>query len=141
MITVKKLRELLATDSPMNIMLPSGEFVPEHFHVTEVGLVRKIFIDCGGTWRRTNSCVLQVWTAHDTDHRLSSGKLAKIFEAAKVVLLTEDVLLVEIEYGSEFVSQYPVTDVEVTPKGLLFVLGGKHTECLAPDKCGVSGCC
>jgi len=33
--------------------------------------------------------------------------------------------------------------VEVTPSGLLFHLGTKHTACLAPEKCGVNsgGCC
>lgn len=27
--------------------LPNGSFVPNHFHVTEVGKVSKHFIDCG----------------------------------------------------------------------------------------------
>jgi hypothetical protein len=33
--------------------------------------------------------------------------------------------------------------VELTPSGLLFHLGTKHTACLAPEKCGVdgTGCC
>jgi len=33
--------------------------------------------------------------------------------------------------------------MEVTPSGLLFYLGTKHTACLAPEKCGVgdAGCC
>ena len=38
----------------IQIMLPEGEFVPTHFHITEVGRVRKDFIDCGGTVRSTN---------------------------------------------------------------------------------------
>jgi ABC-type sugar transport system substrate-binding protein len=38
-----------------------------------------------------------------------------------------------------FVTQLPVTAAEVTPAGLLFHLGGKHTACLAPDQCGVGG--
>jgi len=32
-------------------MLENGTMVPEHFHVTEVGVVTKHFIDCGGTVR------------------------------------------------------------------------------------------
>ena len=35
-------------DAAIQIMLPEGEFVPTHFHITEVGRVRKDFIDCGG---------------------------------------------------------------------------------------------
>ncbi len=31
--------------------LPNGEFVPPHFHITEVGAVSRHFIDCGGTER------------------------------------------------------------------------------------------
>ena len=26
--------------------LPNGDFVPPHFHITEVGMVHKHFIDC-----------------------------------------------------------------------------------------------
>ncbi|HZZ81192.1 MAG TPA: DUF6428 family protein [Gemmataceae bacterium] len=140
-MNVQKLNQLLANnpDSSMCIMLPSGEFVPDHFHITEVGRVEKQFIDCGGTRRKTISCVLQVWFANDTDHRLNSTKLSKIMSTAKE-LLDEDLPIV-VEYGSDTISQYPLGDVEVTPKGLLFVLGEKPTACLAEDKCGVQGCC
>jgi hypothetical protein len=140
MFTLKKLGQLLETESSLSIKLPSGDFVPPHFHVTEVGLVRKTFIDCGGTRRETAACVLQVWTAHDVDHRLLSTKLAKILKLAKPILGDDD-LLVEVEYGSEYVSQYPVADVQIKEGGLVLTLGSKHTECLAPDKCGVIECC
>ena len=125
----------------VHLMLPDGDFVPEHFHVTEVGRVQKDFIDCGGTVRSSASCVLQVWVANDLDHRLDAAKLAKIVRLAEPILKSEE-LPVEVEYESGRISQYPVTGAEVTPGGLLFHLGGKHTECLAPDKCGVgTGCC
>jgi len=29
--------------------LPEGTYLPAHFHMTEVGLVTKHFVDCGGT--------------------------------------------------------------------------------------------
>ena len=60
----------------VHLMLPDGDFVPAHFHVTEVGRVHKDFIDCGGTVRSATTCVLQVWVADDTDHRLDTTKLA-----------------------------------------------------------------
>lgn len=125
----------------LHIMLPSGEMVPAHFHVTEIGKVTKQFIDCGGTKRELTSCVLQVWVANDVDHRLKSTKLVSIMNMAESMLGSPWEMPVEIEYGSECISQYPVGDVEVTPNGLLMILGAKKTECLAPDKCGVSGCC
>jgi len=138
---VKQVAELLALDgeAALHMMLPSGEFLPAHFHITEVGRVGKKFVDCGGTLRESASCLLQVWSSHDVDHRLSAGKLAKIFKFAEAVLESDE-LPVEVEYGALVAAQYHVADVEVTPRGLLFVLSGKQTDCLAPDKCGVSGC-
>ena len=140
-MTVKQLIDTLDNHSnaPLHFMLPSGEFVPDHFHVTEVGRVQKSFIDCGGTRREAASCLLQIWTAGDLDHRLPAGKLSKILKLAEPILGTAE-LPVEVEYGPDVASQYSVANVEVTPKGLLFVLAGKPTDCLAKDKCGVDGC-
>jgi hypothetical protein len=140
-MNVEKFSRLLASNpsAALYVMLPSGEFVPDHFHITEVGRVHKQFIDCGGTRRESFSCALQVWVANDTDHRLNSTKLSQIMKVA-AGLVSDDMPLV-VEYGSETVANYPLGDVEVTPKGLLLVLGAKPTACLAPDKCGVEGCC
>jgi hypothetical protein len=140
-MTLKQLLKLLETnnDASMHMMLPSGEFIPPNFHITEVGRVQKNFIDCGGTRRELVSCVLQVWTADDKDHRLNTSKFSKILKMAESVLGKDD-FPVEIEYGPDVVSLYVLNDVEVTPKGLLFVLSGKHTDCLAPDKCGITKC-
>lgn len=119
-----------------------GRFVPPHFHITEVGLVEKNFIDCGGTLRSSKACVLQVWVANDKDHRLKTDKLAKILQLASKSLPIKD-LEIQIEYESSNVaSQYFLKEVFVHPGDLLlFTLSGKRTECLAPDKCGVEGCC
>ena len=131
-------------DAALHLMLPSGDFVPAHFLVTEVGRVQKDFIDCGGTTRSAVTCLLQVWVAKDTEHRLTAGKLAGVLRLA-APLLKSDALPVEVEYEGEAVSQFPVAAAEVTPGGVLFHLGTKHTDCLAPDKCGVgpagAGCC
>lgn len=149
-MTLNELQRLLEAnkDAALHIVLPTGEFVPEHFHITEVGKVHKTFIDCGGTQRESIVCSLQVWTAYDVEHRLLADKLVKILKLGEKVFDTDD-LLVEIEYGVDVVSHYILSGVEITPKGLLFVLAGKRTDCLAPDKCGVnvseccagSGCC
>jgi hypothetical protein len=128
----------------LHLMLPDGDLVPGHFHVTEVGRVQKDFIDCGGTVRSATACVLQVWVAEDTAHRLDAARLAGILRLAAPVLKGTD-LPVEVEYEEGRVSQFPVTAAEVTPAGLLFHLGNKHTACLAPDRCGVDAggpsCC
>jgi hypothetical protein len=139
-MNVQKFNYLLASHpgAALYVMLPSGEFVPDHFHITEVGRVHKQFIDCGGTRRESLSCVLQVWVANDTDHRLNSTKLSQIMKAAAG--LVNDEMPLVVEYGSETVANHPLGDVEVTPKGLLLVLGTKPAACLAPEKCGVDGC-
>ncbi|MBX9627749.1 MAG: hypothetical protein K2X82_28375 [Gemmataceae bacterium] len=148
-MTMSELRAVLAANggAALHFLLPDGDLVPAHFHVTEVGRVRKDFVDCGGTRRTAESCVLQLWVADDTAHRLDAAKLARIVGLA-APLLGEADPPVEVEYDTGFITQFPVTAAEVTPGGLLFHLGGKHTACLAPDRCGVGdaacaapGCC
>ncbi len=119
--------------------LPSGQWIPEHFHVTEVGRIDKHFIDCGGTRRRSVSCLLQTWTADDVEHRLNADKLVKILMLALPVLETFD-LPVDVEFGVDVAAQYSVIDVDESPGTITFVLEGKQTDCLARDKCGVGEC-
>jgi hypothetical protein len=137
-VTLDALLTVLAKNpaAAIHLMLPDASFVPAHFHVTEIGRVQKDFIDCGGTVRSSTACVLQVWVAEDTDHRLDTMKLAGILRLAAPLLKTPD-LPVEVEYEHGQLSQFPVSAAEVTPSGVLFHLGTKHTACLAPDRCGV----
>ena len=143
-MTVNEFCRALAAhpDAKMHWMLPDRSFVPAHYHITEVGKVRKDFIDCGGTVRSTQACVLQIWVANDVDHRLDTTKLSSIMHVA-LPLLESDALPVEVEYEEGVLSQYPVGSMEITPSGPLFSLGTKHTACLAPEKCtvGDTGCC
>ena len=143
-MTVKDFQSVLQANpgAPMHWMLPDKSFVPAHYHITEVGRLQKDFVDCGGTVRSLTSCLLQIWVANDTEHRLETTKLAAIMKVAAPLLKSDD-LPVEVEYEEGVLSQYPVAGAEVTPAGILFYLGTKHTACLAPDKCGVggTGCC
>ncbi len=139
------------TDLNVIIALPDGGRVPVHYHITEVGHVAKKFIDCGGTVRTSEACVLQTYfgSPKDDGHRLTAGKLAKILDLAKSILPSGD-LPVEVEYEEGVISQFPLADVTVEAGGLVLQLGLKHTDCLAKDKCGIadgddegegSGCC
>jgi len=143
-MTVAEFHRLLLAhpEEKMHWMLPDKSFIPTHYHITEVGRLQKDFIDCGGTVRSLTSCLLQIWVANDTEHRLETTKLATIMQIAKPLLKSDD-LPVEVEYEEDVVSQYPVASAEITPAGILFYLGTKHTACLAPEKCGVdgTGCC
>jgi hypothetical protein len=127
------------SDQPLQFMLPTGEVVPEHFHVTEVGRVYKVFVDCGGTRRESDTCLLQLWTADDVDHRLTTAKLSKILRLSESVFSGND-LEVEVEYGPEIAAQYKLVDAVASRDGLYLVLDGKRTDCLAKDKCGIDQC-
>ena len=135
--------ELLAAlgkylDSNIELMLPDGTPVPAHFHVTEVGLVRKDFIDCGGTRRSTSTCVLQAWLADDFDHRLDTTKLKRIVELA-LLILASDTLDVEFEVQEKSISLFTLQTVRFIDGRMQLQLANKHTDCLAPQLCVVTG--
>ena len=125
----------------IELMLPGGTSVPAHFHLTEVGLVRKDFIDCGGTKRSTSTCVLQVWLAEDLDHRLDTTKLRRIVELA-LPILASDTLDVEFEVQEKSISLFSLQTTRFIDGKLQMQLGNKHTACLAPQLCVSSpNCC
>ena len=114
--------------------LPKGDFAPVHAHVTEVARIDKRFIDCGGTLRTEALCRLQTWFADDVEHRLTAGKLTKIFTLAEGVLLTDD-LDVDVEHEVGYITQFPLSSIEVANNQIVFHLTERHTACLAMDKC------
>ncbi|MBA2743014.1 MAG: hypothetical protein H0U43_01650, partial [Chthoniobacterales bacterium] len=126
--------------SQPRLILPGGEAVPAHFHITEVGHVTKRFIDCGGTVHdMTNTCLLQTYVADDLDHRLTARGFARILDLGKRVLPREDIP-VEVEYEDCTISQYPIREVQVVDGLVEIRLAEKHTDCLAKEKCGIEGC-
>lgn len=52
---LSEIKTHLESATAVNFQLPNGTFVPEHFHVTEVGIITKNFVDCGGKVRRKSS--------------------------------------------------------------------------------------
>jgi hypothetical protein len=133
---ISELKKTLSENSYRNIRftLPTGTKVPPHAHVTEVALMEKKFIDCGGTFRTDSLCRLQTWFADDTDHRLTAGKLLAILEKSAAFIKADD-LEVDVEHEAPFVSQFPIEKVEVDGETLSIHLGVKHTACLAEDRC------
>ena len=130
-----KLSELKIELSQLNditFRLPGGEAVPQHFHVTEVGSIRKNFIDCGGTLRSEHVINFQLWTANDFDHRLAPQKLNSIILLSEKHLGLEDGEI-EVEYQEENTIQK--FGLEVINGELQLI--AKFTDCLAKDQCGV----
>jgi arsenite methyltransferase len=118
----------------LRFVLPDGDHIPAHAHITEAGRVDKTFVDCGSTVRRIATCTLQAWVADDVDHRLSPAKLARVLDIAAPIFNGDD-LAVEIEYEDCAISQFPVLEARVSEGVLSFYLGEKHTDCLARDVC------
>lgn len=48
---LSEIKIILSKVEAVNFYTENGEMVPEHFHVTEVGIITKDFIDCGGKVR------------------------------------------------------------------------------------------
>ena len=129
---LSELKSFLTATEQFAIALPSGELVPRHFHVTEVGEVTKRFIDCGGTRRDERRISLQLWSADDYDHRLAPGKLLHILELAERELGFGDLEL-EVEYqGGSTIEKYALT-----ARGATLQLTGRATACLAREDCGL----
>ena len=138
MVDVKTLKAVLSENQGKGVLLvlPGGEEVPQHFHVTEIGGVRKDFIDCGGTQRVNSTCLIQCWVATDLEHRIETDKFLGIIKMGAKVL-AGDFLPVEIEYEAGVISQYPLEEVTVTEEAVVLQLTTKHTDCLAKEKCGI----
>jgi hypothetical protein len=127
---LSEIKTYLAAAEAVNFLLPTGEFVPESFHVTEVGLITKNFIDCGGTVRNEKVANFQLWNANDTEHRLKPRKLLSIIALSEKTLGIED-LDIEVEYQIDTIGKY-----ELGYNGKDFVLIAKQTACLAQEQCG-----
>jgi len=128
---ISEIKEHLNGLEAVNFQLQNGSFVPEHFHVTEVGIVTKHFIDCGGTVRNEKAANFQLWDANDFKHRLKPGKLLKIIALSEKILGMED-LEIEVEYQSESIGKY-----DLGFDGKNFLLLSKKTDCLAKENCGL----
>ncbi len=128
---ISEIKKHLETAEAVNFQLPTGAFVPEHFHVTEVGLVTKHFIDCGGVERFEKVANFQLWNADDTEHRLKPRKLLDIISLSEQKLGIGD-FEIEVEYQTETIGKY-----NLGLNGNNFVLLAKQTDCLAKDNCGI----
>jgi hypothetical protein len=124
---LSELKSLLAehSDRFFRIRLPDGGAVPVSFHVTEVGQMRE-----------TTTCQLQVWVGDDYEHRIETGKMASILDKARSIL-PDDSVPVEIEYEDRVISQYTISSHELSDDSVVLILANKHTECLAPELCGL----
>lgn len=145
---ISEIKTILADLSGVTFRLPDGTTLPPHFHVTEVGLVTKHFIDCGGTERTETVANFQLWEGSDHDHRLAPQKFLRILNLCEKVLGPGD-LEIEVEYQQDTIGKFGMAF-----DGENFLLTTRRTACLAQDIClpksgqaqsssccGSSGCC
>ncbi len=128
---LSEIKNHLGQAEGVSFKLENGTMVPENFHVTEVGIITKDFIDCGGSVRHEKVANFQLWDANDFEHRLKAKKLIDIISLSEKILGIED-LEIEVEYQSETIGKY-----DLGFDGENFILLSKTTSCLAMDKCGV----
>ena len=128
---IQDFLQTLASMSELRWALPDGSLVPANAHVTEVALMTRRFVDCGGTHRMERRIQLQLWVANDVDHRLDPSKLMRIIRESEA-WMEWDNHEVEIEYQGKTIERYGVEIME----GVL-ALQPLQTNCLAQDRCGL----
>ncbi|WKV13065.1 DUF6428 family protein [Marivirga harenae] len=129
---LSEIKSALNDLSKVNFQLPNGDFVPPHFHITEVGIITRNFIDCGGTMRNEKTVNFQLWEDGYYDHRLGAKKLYDIITLSEDKLGIDEHMEVEVEYQSNTIGKY-----KLDFNGEHFVLVNTQTDCLAKDKCGI----
>jgi hypothetical protein len=129
-----KVRELMERVKQLNEIsfeLPQGDLVPAHFHITEMGVVNKHYVDCGGVQRQERMATFQLWVAQDVEHRLTPKKWLSIIDlAAQLYQLSEEEIVVEYQMDT-----IGVFDLKWNENR--FLLSKKTTACLAEDACGI----
>ena len=91
------LKEHIKSIDSLHFQLPDGQLVPSHYHVTEVGMIQKNFIDCGGTIREEKVVNFQLWFSDDVDHSLQPNRLLDIIQLSEEKLGLGD-FEIEVEY-------------------------------------------
>lgn len=138
------VKKALKTIETVSFKLPDGSTIPPHIHVTEIGLVTKHFIDCGGTERKEIVANFQLWEDGDYDHRLAPQKFLHILELCQKVIGEED-HEIEVEYQQSTIGKFGLIF-----DGKDFALTNKNTACLAQEACKppkenscstTNGCC
>lgn len=129
-MTLVNLGNLLEANAKrfLRFVLPNGDYIPLHAHITEVAHVVRTFIDCGGQTGREERIVLQTHVGNDTDHRLRSDRFAKILRLGNQVIPSSD-LDVDVEYDCCVVAQYPIAEARPAGDHLNLILQRGRTQC------------
>jgi hypothetical protein len=128
---LSEFKNYLTGLSAINFVMPNGDTVAAHFHITEIGLVNKQFIDCGGEMHTHKLVTMQIWVNDDIQHRLAPTNLLNIISLFEKEITPQDIEI-ELEYEIETIGKYSLEF-----DGQYFKLIAKRTDCLAKTKCMV----
>lgn len=134
-MTLNDLQNLLDVNPKrfLRFVLPNGDYISAHAHVTEVGHLVRNFIDCGGLTGKEEKVVLQTHVGSDTDHRLQSDRFAKILRLGNRIISNAD-LDVDVEYDCCVVAQYPISEAAADGEHLDLILRRGQTRCRARER-------
>ena len=88
-MTLQEFKNSLENRNELSFIIENGIKIPAYFHITEMGIKTKHFMDCGGVMRKNSKITFQLWTSDDYEHRLSCYKLSAIIKKAES-LIKED---------------------------------------------------
>lgn len=129
---ISEFKKQLENNDELVFLLPNGTKIPLHFHITEMGIITKHFIDCGISIHEEKKVSFQLWFANDFDHRLTADKALKIINASHKIIGDED-LEIEVEYQmDETIGKFGLQNTNGN-----FQLTKKETTCLAIESCGI----
>ena len=112
--------------------MASGKKIPSHFHITEIGIIRKQYIDCGGNLRLENLINMQLWYSNDKNHKIEPAKILKIIERSDKLLKLQDEEI-QIEYQQDTICKF---NLEFSGD-CTFKLIKTFTDCLDKESCNI----
>ena len=132
-MTLQEFKNSLENRSDLSFIIENGIKIPAYFHITEMGVKTKYFMDCGGVMRKDSKITFQLWTSDDYDHRLSCYKLSGIIKKAESLIKEDlDNLEIEMEYQDYTIGIYSVNLIDD-----IYILEPTLTNCLAKEACGI----
>ena len=132
-MTLQEFKNSLENRSDLSLIIENGIKIPAYFHITEMGVKTKYFMDCGGVMRKDSKITFQLWTSDDYEHRLSCYKLSAIIKKAESLIKEDlDNLEIEMEYQNYTIGVYSVNLIDD-----IYILEPTVTDCLAKEACGI----
>ena len=132
-MTLQEFKNSLENRSDLSLIIENGIKIPAYFHITEMGVKTKYFMDCGGVMRKDSKITFQLWTSDDYEHRLSCYKLSAIIKKVESLIKEDlDNLEIEMEYQNYTIGVYSVNLIDD-----IYILEPTLTDCLAKEACGI----